>query len=49
VHKPEREQKLDKAGGGKAREETLAPKLLDLKNKPVRPQTGPLIGAAWSS
>jgi len=34
VRKSERQQKLDEAGGGGAREETLAGKLLDFE-KPV--------------
>jgi len=48
ARKLEREQKIDKAGGGEAREGTLARKPLHFE-KPVRPRTGLLIGAAWPS
>ena len=43
-----REQKAKRKGVGKGKKGTLARKPLDFE-KPVRPRTGLLIGAAWSS
>jgi len=48
ARKLEREQNIDKAEGGEAREGTLACKPLDFE-KPVCERMGPLIGAAWPS
>jgi len=48
MRKLEQEQKLNEAGGGGVREGTFACKPLDFQ-KPIRPQMGLLIGAAWSS
>ena len=43
-----REQKVEGRGWGRGNKGMLARKLLDFE-KPVRPQMGLLIGAAWSS